>query len=249
MKKLNRSGTSSRIIHYSMPKYDQRFNYQDQRLLQNYNPNIELKGNLKPNKSTCNITNDKEVDPFRKVCLKNLPDSKRTINPEFDSEYKPAYQRSKSSLGLRTLNNNNNNNNIISNNSNNTGVWNNMIDKTESETRVSSKCRRNNYVPIKSNVINYDDSNSNKVPFTKPIIKFNEYSKYNKTTQITNLPGGAKREQAEINDDKKSMSHQIQRNIYKSTQKKIDVDYKSNISCLPSKQVSIYITIVSIYHK
>ncbi|MCQ2820926.1 MAG: hypothetical protein MJ252_27015 [archaeon] len=56
------------------------------------------------------------------------------------------------------------------------------------------------------------------------------FSDYSKTTQIYHLPGGVKRNQNEINDDKKE--RRLNKRS-KSFQIKTEYDHKSNISCIP----------------
>lgn len=225
MKKFSRSGTTSKIIHYSQPKMDRRFNYQDQKSLQVYNPTIELTGNLNiPTKSTI-LNNNVEFDAFRKVKVKNLPDSKRTLVPELNSE-KKEIPRSKSSLNVKV----------------NRDVTKRVLNPEENDySNFLNDCGKTNKYPSKCN-LEYQKStvfstNPNDCPGVKSHIKFNEYSKYNNTTQITYLPGGAKRTQNEINDDQKFIKGQLTRGTGKSAQKKIDVDYRSNISCLPNSAV------------
>jgi len=61
-----------------------------------------------------------------------------------------------------------------------------------------------------------------------------EFKKYDSTTQIVNLPGGFKRCQNDINDDKKPV-------IVKSNQSfssKVVRDFNSNISCLPGNMIN-----------
>lgn len=223
MKKLARSGTTSKIIHYSMPKNDKRFIFQDPQSMQNYNPAIELKGHLNINNSKqVNENQNLEYNPFRKMNIKQLPDSKRTLVPQLN--YEPSkIVRSKSSLHLNKTEDSNNFKIAIS-----------QQNYTENEQlKEKSKQRLNNKTYI-SNVLTNQNECS---PYVKPTIKFNEYSKYNRTTQITYLPGGAKRNDTDISDDQTQIRNKIQRTSGKTLQKKIDVDYKSNISCLPNTGV------------
>jgi len=64
-----------------------------------------------------------------------------------------------------------------------------------------------------------------------------EYKKYDNTTQITNLPGGIKRKDIEITDDKQKLLKKKDLSL-KSFGYKMDKDYKSNISCLPGTMVN-----------
>ena len=84
MRKLSRSGTEAKIIHYTMPKNDKRFLYQDHKYLQEFNPTIELTGNL--NIGVKKYIEPKEINNFRRINLKNLPDTKRTLVPELINE-------------------------------------------------------------------------------------------------------------------------------------------------------------------
>jgi hypothetical protein len=67
-------------------------------------------------------------------------------------------------------------------------------------------------------------------PSTRPA----QFSSYNKTTQIVNLPGGVKRNINDINDDGdiKNM-RSLQKWDKPSHNTKIYKDYKSNVACLP----------------
>lgn len=82
----------------------------------------------------------------------------------------------------------------------------------------------------------FDLSDSAKPEPYRRSIKETTYKKYDTTSQISNLPGCIKRNQNEINDDKKpriisdSESHNLK--MYR--------DYRSNISCLPGCQKNEY---------
>jgi len=241
MRKLNRSGTSLRIIHYSMPKNEERFMYQDYKKLQNYNPAIELKGNLQiqsnknnfcayaynTNKVNTNIGQLKtEADQFRKVNIKNFPNSKRTLVPEListkDSE-KWSLPRSKSTLNVKK------NEMLYHRNDENKS---NILNTQTKVTQHSKKC----FYKKLGEDENFLNDTLNK---QKSVIKFNEYSKYNKSSQITNLPGGIKRGMNEIRDDE-TYIRKTTHNTGKSVQRKIESDYKSNITCLPSSTVRVF---------
>ena len=92
---------------------------------------------------------------------------------------------------------------------------------------------QNNYNSFSINNVssNANNSNDNFRRSTKACV----YSRYNKTTQIINLPGGVKRNLNEINDDKR---HYEKRPLIRwdkptSYSTKIFKDYKSNVACLP----------------
>lgn len=61
------------------------------------------------------------------------------------------------------------------------------------------------------------------------------FSRYNKTTQIINLPGGVKRNLNDINDDKQRIDNRpcIRWDKPTSYTTKIFNDYKSSVVCLP----------------
>lgn len=224
MKKLSRTGTTNKVIHYSQPTIENRFNYQDPKSLLIQNPAIELKGTLNIPAKPINL-NDTDFDPHRKVKVKNLPDSKRTLVPDLNHESQEV-PRSKSSLNLkeirdvtkRVLNNDGNDySNYINNNCGQT-------------KKYSSRC---NLDYQKSTVF----KPPNDGPYVKPHLKFNEFSKYSHKTQIANLPGGDKRMHTDINDDQKYIKEKLSRLSGKSTQKKIEIDYRSKVSCLPTSSV------------
>ncbi len=223
MKKIKRTGTNTKLIHYSQAKVENRFNYQDNKSLLIQNPAIELKGTLNiPVKTLNSNSNESDYNPFRKMNLKILPNTNRTLVTELQE-----VPRSKSSLNLkeprevtrRVLNDEG---------VNYTGYINNNCGQTK---KYSSKC---NLDYQKSTVF----KPPNQGPYVKPHIKFNEFSKYSQTTQVTNLPGGEKRLQTDINDDVKYIREKLVKGSGKSTQKKIEKDLNSNVSCLPTSSVS-----------
>ena len=60
------------------------------------------------------------------------------------------------------------------------------------------------------------------------------FNKYDRTTQITSLPGGIKRQHHDIRDDSKPI---IVKNHH-AHKMKVNLDYNSNVSCLPGKNVN-----------
>lgn len=216
MRKLSRSGTEVKIIHYTMPKNDKRFLYQDHKYLQEFNPTIELTGNL--NIGVKKYIEPKEINNFRRINLKNLPDTKRTLVPELNNE---PIKRCKSSINIREENTNQVNRGNIQQ----------IINKTELEKNITEKPKKCYYDVNKDKKNNENDSH-------KSCIKFNQYSKYNHTTQITYLPGGCKRNQNEISDDKMIMNNHSNKGTNNIYQKKLESDYRSKISCLPNSMNS-----------
>ena len=214
---MNRSGTSSKIIHYTMPKNEKRFMFQDKASLQQYNPAIELKGKLNIFKKPETSLKEAKEEPFRRMNLKNLPDSRRTLVPELNGEQ--TIIRAKSSLNMRI--------------DQNPGNFASMINRTQEERNVTNNPKKIFEGQNNNSTLGVEPSK-----IIKSSIKFNEYSKYNQTTQITHLPGGNKRKENDINDDNLTKKRND-----KSSNKKIETDYKSNISCLPATTVFFYFRI------
>ena len=158
------------------------------------------------------------------------------------------FNRNIQDLSQTPQNMNHNNNNLITNYENNRivhpGNLNNVINRTNPCEKVTDRPIKT-FQEINHNILGEKDNNNkfnNYYENKKPIIKFNEYTKYNKKSQITHLPGGQKRNLLEIQDDKAEIQNSKKRNTEKSVQKKIESDYRSGISCLPSRAViKIYI--------
>lgn len=256
---LNRTGTNPRTIHYSQPKRDVRFDYQDPSMLQIYNPTIELKGtlNIRPNSNLrfTNIIGDTsltnktftepysivkikpEVNNFRRINLKNLPDTKRTLVPERNKEDKDEiFLRSKSFINLKKPNiiTSDNLKSVLANENTDTSC--NNKDKNIYRGKKIITCNK------KSNVFdNKAENNLNECLQHKKQKLYNNYSKYNTTTQIANLPGGIKRNNTEIKDDEDFKKFSKKPAFDKSCQAKLKMDFDSKISCLRSATPVNYI--------
>lgn len=227
-KSYSRSGIPTNTIHYTQPKTDNRFAYQKPAQLKTYDPSIELKGNLNitPKTTKSGVV---EFDPFRKMNLKNLPDTTRTLVPDknLETETSKCFLRSKSSTNLTKTNHKSFVSEGVTQNFQNTQIF------YEEKKAYTRKVITNN-----SNGIFSGDNKGEPIKFNK---KFNDYSKYNQQTQITFLPGGSKRNQKEIIDDQHEIKNQTTGKVDKSCKQKIETDFRSNISCLPSSTVRFLI--------
>jgi len=213
-KSLSRAGTCSKIVYYSHSKSDNRFEYQNQEKL-NYNPSIELKGTLHRPKTSYSVNKQNNIDKFRKMSIKNLPDSKRTIIPSLNNESENENKELKIQNKIKK---NNNNPNFLKSN---IFIFNEEIN--------NQKLRHINERNSDSDIFNLKKyENLNQIP--KRILHYNEFHKYTDTTQVYNLPGGKKRIETDIKDDEKYLKLNKRRN--ESHKVKMNSDYLSNVSCL-----------------
>lgn len=216
---LNRTGTCPRTIHYSMPKRDNRFEYQNLSSLQNYNPTIELRGTL--NIRATPSTSKKEVENFRKMNVKNLPDTKRTLIPEANKEpdTREDFKRSKSVANMKKS--------IIP-----PGNLDFIMTRTDIGDKITPTTKHTYQRKGTSDVFCLQENRKYEPP--KKVLHYNEFSKYTDTTQITYLPGGKKRFAGEIKDDEEFKKFSKKATFDISCQNKIQKDFNSNISCLRS---------------
>ena len=84
---------------------------------------------------------------------------------------------------------------------------------------------------IKKIKLHRETQESNKLFISYIFFRKGEFKENNVTTQIMNLPGGIKRKENEIKDDKKVPFQKLGN----SQNLKLTKDFKSSISCLPGK--------------
>ena len=225
---LTRTGTQSKTIYFSQAKTNNRFDYQSPKKLQTQNPSIELRGTLNIRNKSTNKVNQEEVNPFRKMNLRNLPDSKRTLNPtlNYEPDNREEIIRSRSVLNLKKNPQAVNNGNIES-----------ILTRNQTNERITVQSKNiNNKKPV-SDIFNLQDSRKFAEP--KKLLHYNEFHKYTDTTQIYSLPGGKKREGNDIRDDEDYKKFVKKAQIDYACKIKINKDYNSNVSCLnPSTPVS-----------
>lgn len=205
-KSLSRAGTNSKTIYYSNSKSNNRFDFQDQDRLKIFNPSIELRGTLK-RASTNNKNNTNEIERFRKIKIIDMPNTIRTINPSYNTEFE----------NKKPLLRNKTNPNFIK-----TNIF--VSEGTTNNPIIPKSQRKENM----SDIFNIQN-NENLDNKSKKILHYNEFHKYTDTTQIFHLPGGKKRCETEIKDDGKLIINKSNNNNFKI---KVNKDYKSNVSCL-----------------
>lgn len=217
---MSRTGTAPRTIHYSLPRNDTRFEYQNSKHLQVHNPSIELKGTLNI-RAVSGVKQDREYEPFRKMNVKCIPDTKRTLNPSYNTEPKEI-TRSKSVGLLKKMNSNAN---MLA-----PGNMENLFTRTDNCQRVTDKPKNVNKNRFESNVLANQDLRKYEPP--KKILHYNEFSKYTDTTQILHLPGGQKRTCSEIRDDEDYKKFSKKGEVELSSKIKQSLDFKSQVDCL-----------------
>jgi hypothetical protein len=205
-KSLSRAGTNSKTIYYSNSKSNNRFDFQNQDKLKIYNPSIELKGTLNRPSSYNKKNNTNEIEKFRKIKIIDIPNTIRTINPSYNTEF----ENKKSLVRNKTNPNFLKTNIFVSEGTNNS-----IIPKSQRKENMSDIFNIQN------------NTNSEQTP--KKILHYNEFHKYTDTTQIFHLPGGKKRCETEIKDDGKLKFNKSNNNDFKI---KVNKDYLSNVSCL-----------------
>lgn len=225
-----RTGTESKTIFFSQAKREDRFNYRNPQSLHILNPTIQLNGNLSKrtpghsnDKVTYLVTENKDYNPFRKVELKKLPDTNRTIVPCKKQEIersKSAVHIGKKQIAPPT-------------------IVNEVIKTDDAHMNYEQSVKVTYSKKFLSNVFRAQENRKFEIP--KKMNHYNEYSKYTTTTQIVNLPGGRKRDTSEINDDRAA-----NRSFCDDTKrKKFEKDFESRVSCLtPLKSIvsSLYIS-------
>ena len=239
---INRIGSEPKIICYSQSNKERKY-WEDQK-----KPNeiisYELDGK---GKKRFISPPSGEIKKFRSKHLFPQPNTKRTINPFLAPEDK-YFQKSKSSNNLNIYNYNNKNNNNNNNNSNYYKYATLTNFKLFPSKKRSSNFRlyRNNFSidnnDLRKNLnINYNYDFYEDPYSKKRQLKNGLFTHYKTTTQIVNLPGGIKRNQNDINDDKSMMEIKPKiKLIHPSFSLKVEGDFKSNVSCLPNSMTKNY---------
>jgi len=202
----NKSKLKQEISNINNIKGHERFYFQNLKGLKSYNPCIELKGTLNIKINNNNIK--KEEITYSKISLKKFPDSKRTLIP-FYQENHDQNKRTESYSSSFT------NPNFKKSN---------IIDSNQDLYIPKSKYQ---YKKMTTEI--YDIQENRKYIKPKLIKKYNNFSKYNFSSQIYSLPGKIKRESTEIHDDDLTYKYQKIFNLKDSIKYKINGIYKSDI--------------------
>ena len=236
---INRSGSEPKIICYSQSNKERKYwEYQK--------PQNEIISFVLDGKGKKKFINPRsgEINKFRSIHLFPQPNTKRTINPLFAPEDK-YIQKNNSCLNLNSYNYNNKNNN----NNSNYLKYATLTDFKlfPSKKRASNfRLYRNNFSidnnDLRKNLnVNYNYDFYEDPYSKKRQLKNGLFTHYKTTTQIVNLPGGVKRNQSDINDDKTMMEIKPKgKLIHPSFSLKVEGDFKSNISCLPNSMTKNY---------
>ena len=201
--KIYRSGCAPRVIFYSQSSTGHEYNYGK--------PIVSITG-----KNTRHITQNSSTERkfFTKIKHHPLPNSKRTINPEFG------------------------NIEIIKPNKTNKYIWkNSIIDSNfcvkgnkikKPIIKISNKKNKTSEELKQDNI----DNNKEKDYINKSSYSFYIKNKYDYNSEILNLPGGSKRGVNDINDDfNKTKNYERTFNTTANCFRKRDFN-NSKISCL-----------------
>lgn len=159
--------------------------------------------------------NSHEIKKFNRIKLKNFPNSNRVLIPEENRET----QKKKI-------------------HSNSTHRFNSESTQFAYISNVDYNIKKKPMSPYGRETFSFKQEEATKNNNFTSLKRGNRqtpYGNYSTTTQIVNLPGGVKRNDNEIKDDRKtsrpvSRGEEKQRESYKA---KIVNDYYTNISCLP----------------
>ena len=229
---INRSGSVPRLISYTQSHKERNF-WDFQKPPSEILP-YEINGK---GKKYINTPISGEINNFRNKHIFPQPNTKRTINPFYAPKEK-IIPKSKSSLNINEYKYQNNNNFLHS------SFLNNKL--FPSKKRNTNLYKNNFSIDNNDEISKYMNNNNNNDFYEDPYskkrqIKNSLFNHYKTTTQIINLPGGIKRNQKEINDDKSTMDIKPKTKLnYPSFSLKIKEDFKSNVSCLPNTMTKYY---------